>query len=383
MPKPAPLAWMQLWREKLRFFVAVAGVTFAVVLMLTQLGFRSALYNSAVRLHSHLEGELFLVSPQSSYLVSMKAFSRRRLYQSLALDGVASGSPVYLMLPQWQNPETGRNRNIYVIGYDPLQPALDMPDVKRFAEALKMPDTVLFDRTSRPEFGPVAELMSRGKTVTTEVNNRKVTVVGLFDLGTSFGIDGTLITSDLNFRRIYDRDPGLIDIGVIKLKAGAEIAGIQKRLIAMLPNDVEVLTKQQFMDREIAYWATVTPIGFVFAFGAIMGFVVGTVIVYQILFADVADHLPEYATLKAMGYTNRFVFGVVLFEAVILSICGFIPGTLISMQLYRMTERSTHLPMHMTAERALFVLALTLAMCCISGMIAVRKVQSADPAEIF
>lgn len=383
MPKPLPLAWMQLTRERLRMIVAVAGVTFAVVLMLMQLGFRSALYQSAVRFHSHLDGELFLVSPQSSYLVSMKAFSRRRLYQAVGVPGVASIGSVYLMLPLWQNPETGRTRNIFVIGYDPDHPVLDMPDVNRMTNALRLSDTVLFDRASRPEFGPVAERLSQGQTVTTEINNRKVTVAGLFELGTSFGIDGTVITSDLNFRRIYPRDEGLIDIGVIKLQAGANVEQIQKRLRALLPNDVEVLTKRQFIDREIAYWATVTPIGFVFAFGAIMGFVVGTVIVYQILFADVADHLPEYATLKAMGYSNQFVFAVVLSEAVILSICGFIPGTLISLRLYGLTEKSTHLPMHMTPRLGMFVLVLTFAMCCISGIIAVRKVQSADPAEIF
>jgi putative ABC transport system permease protein len=383
MPGSMPLAWMQLTRERLRLLVAVAGVTFAVVLMLMQLGFRSALYNSAVRLHSHLDGELFLVSPQSAYLVSMKSFSNRRLYQALGVPGISSVASVYLMLPLWQNPETGKTRNIFVIGYDTRKPVLDIPEVKKYADVLRMPDTVLFDRASRPEFGPVADRFLRGERVSTEVNNRKITVAGLFELGTSFGIDGTVITSDLNFRRMHNRDDGLIDIGVIKVQPGTDVMEMRNRLASILPNDVEVMTKQQFMQREIDYWATVTPIGFVFTFGAIMGFVVGTVIVYQILFADVADHLPEYATLKAMGYTNRFVFGVVLFEAVILSIFGFIPGALISLQLYGLTEKATHLPMRLTPELGLLVLFLTFVMCCISGVIAVRKVQAADPAEIF
>jgi putative ABC transport system permease protein len=383
MPKPMPLAWMQLTREKLRLVVAVAGVSFAVVLMLMQLGFRAALYKSSVRLHSYLNGELFLISPQSSYLVLMRSFSRRRLYQVLGVPGVASVSSVYLMLPPWKNPETGMMRSIFVIGYDPQERVLNIPEVNRLADVLRMPDTVIFDRAARPEFGPVAARFNRGETVTAEVNNRKITVKGLFELGTSFGIDGTLITSDLNFHRIYDTDVGLIDLGVIKLKPGTDIEQMRQRLVAILPNDVEVLTKKQYIDREIAYWATVTPIGFVFTFGAIMGFVVGTVIVYQILFADVTDHLPEYATLKAMGYRNLFVFGVVLFEAVILSIFGFIPGALISMQLYTLAEKKTHLPMHLTPALGTLVLFLTIAMCCISGMIAVRKVQSADPAEIF
>lgn len=383
MPRSLPLAWLQLARDKVRLIVAVIGVTFAVVLMLMQLGFRSALYDSAVRLHSHLDGELFLISPQSAYLVTMKSFSRRRLYQALAVPGVSSVSSVYVMLPLWKNPETGSTRSIFVVGFDPDQSVLNLPEVKRNAENLKQPDTVLFDSASRPEFGPIAEQVSAGKTVTAEVNNRKITVIGLFELGTSFGIDGTLITSDLNFRRMQNRDEGAIDIGVLKLEPGADVERIRKQLASILPSDVQVLDKRQFMDREIDYWATVTPIGFVFAFGAIMGFIVGTIIVYQVLFADVADHLSEYATLKAMGYADAFIAAVVLFEAIILSLAGFFPGVLISMRLYRITENATHLPMQMTAQKGLIVLALTIVMCGISGLIAVRKIRSADPADIF
>jgi putative ABC transport system permease protein len=383
MPRSLPLAWLQLARDKVRLVVAVVGVTFAVVLMLMQLGFRSALYNSAVRLHSHLDGELFLISPQSAYLVTMKSFSRRRLYQALAVPGVSSASSVYVMLPLWKNPETGSTRSIFVVGFDPDRFVLNLPEVKRNAENLKAPDTVLFDSASRPEFGPIADKVAAGKTVTAEVNNRKITVIGLFELGTSFGIDGTLITSDLNFRRIQNRDEGAIDIGVLKLEPGADVERIHRRLASILPSDVQVLDKRQFMDREIDYWATVTPIGFVFAFGAIMGFIVGTIIVYQVLFADVADHFSEYATLKAIGYADAFISAVVLFEAVILSLAGFVPGVLISRYLYRITENATHLPMRMTPQMGLIVLVLTVIMCGISGLIAVRKVRTADPADIF
>jgi putative ABC transport system permease protein len=383
MPRSLPLAWRQLARDRVRLLVAVVGVTFAVVLMLMQLGFRSALYNSAVRLHSHLDGELFLISPQSAYLVTMKSFSRRRLYQALAVPGVASVGSVYVNLPLWKNPDTGSTRSIFVVGFDPSRPVLDLPEVRRYAETLKMPDTVLFDRAARPEFGPIADQVLAGRPVSAEVNNRKISVAGLFELGTSFGIDGTVITSDLNFRRMHNRDAGAIDIGVIKLASGADLERVRAQLAAILPNDVQLLDKRQFMDREIEYWATVTPIGFVFAFGAIMGFVVGTIIVYQVLFADVADHIAEYATLKAIGYADGYVARVVLFESVILSLAGFLPGVLITQRLYRITEDATHLPMRMTSGMAFLVLALTVVMCAISGMIATRKLRSADPADIF
>jgi putative ABC transport system permease protein len=220
--------------------------------------------------------------------------------------------------------------------------------------------------------------------VQTEVNNRRVSIMGLFNLGTSFGIDGNLITSDLNFLRLFPmKEEGLIQVGVIQLSAGVDPDGMRNQLAAALPNDVEVLTKAQLMRREIAYWSSATPIGFIFAFGAIMGFVVGMVIVYQILFADVSEHLAEYATLKAMGYADRYLFFVVLYEAVVLAVLGYIPGLAVSFQLYRLTTLATHLPMNLNLEAGASVLGLTIVMCGISGLIAVRKVRSADPAEIF
>jgi putative ABC transport system permease protein len=150
-----------------------------------------------------------------------------------------------------------------------------------------------------------------------------------------------------------------------------------------LPEDVLVLTKADFVVRETDYWASATPIGYVFAFGAIMGFVVGAIIVYQILFSDVSEHLNEYATLRAIGYSTSFVSGIVIQQAIILALLGFIPGVLISNGLYSTAADATHLPIHMTLERVLTVLLMTLAMCSISALLAVRKLRRLDPAEVF
>jgi len=242
----------------------------------------------------------------------------------------------------------------------------------------------LFDRASRPEYGPVATRVANGEPVTAEVGDHRITVVGLFDLGTSFGIDGTLITSDWNFLRLFpNRSKGLIEIGLIKLKPGADPERLRRVLVAGLAPDVEVLTKQGYMDREKDYWAGATPIGYVFTFGSIMGLIVGGVIVYQILFADIAAHLPQYATLKAMGYKNSYLFSVVFQEALILAVVGYLPGAVAAVWLYRITEGATHLPLFMAWQTALAVLALTVLMCSAAGAIALRKVRSADPAEIF
>jgi putative ABC transport system permease protein len=218
----------------------------------------------------------------------------------------------------------------------------------------------------------------------TEVGERRIEVAGLFDLGTSFGIDGSIITSDLNFLRLFpNRSPGAIDLGLVKLEAGADPVAVRDAIAGGIPRDVEVLTKAGFIGREKGYWDASTPIGFVFLFGVVMGLVVGGVIVYQILFSDVSEHLREYATLKAMGYRNSYLTSVVLQESIMLAVLGYVPGLIATLGLYRVSEAATGLPLELTMERTVFVLFLTLAMCSVSGAIALRKVRSADPAEVF
>jgi putative ABC transport system permease protein len=242
---------------------------------------------------------------------------------------------------------------------------------------------VLFDRLSRPEFGPIPQWFAEGKRVTTEVDRRRVTVGGLFSLGANFSADGNAVTSDINFLRIFDRDPGLIDVGVINLEAGTNLAAVQQELQEKLSKDVFVFNKAEFVAHELYYWETGTAIGFIFSLGAAMGFVVGIVIVYQVLYTDVADHLPEYATLKAMGYGDSYFFILVFQEALILAVLGFIPGFFVSSGLYALAAGATNLPIAMTLSRAIFVFILTVIMCCASGVIAVRKLRAADPADIF
>lgn len=382
--KKIPLAWLQLKREKTRLAVALAGIAFADILMFMQLGFRDSLYFSNVRFHTSLQGDIVLINNQSNALLSMKGFSQRRLYKALDLQAVQSVHPIYLDYTAWKNPLTGRSRNLLVIGINPAVNLLDLPGVKENLAKLKLPDVVLYDRSSRQEYGPIATQFEQGETVAAEVNSRRMKVGGLFTLGASFGADGNLITSDLNFVRIFPHHQlGLIDIGLIRLKPGADANTVAQSLRNYLPRDIKVLTKQEFIDYERHYWESGTAIGFIFTLGTIMGFIVGTVIVYQILYTEVADHLGEYATLKAMGYTQNYLLIVILQEAFILAILGYIPGFAVTMFLYARARDATLLPVLMSFERAVMVLILTFVMCFISGTIAMRKLRSADPADIF
>ncbi|CAN5180226.1 ABC transporter permease DevC [soil metagenome] len=380
----APLGWLQLRHRPLRLAVALLGIGFAVLLIMMQLGFRSALFESAVRFHERLKYDIALFSPDSVFIVRPETFSIRRLYDTLGDKDVASVAPVYIFPAVWKNPWTNQRRTINLVGFHPSDDILDAPGFEEHRYLLRNQDTVLFDARSRPEFGPVAKTLRDGGILVTEVNNRTVNIGGMFEMGTSFGIDGSLLTSDDNWLRLFpDRARNDIQLGLITLRGGADANLVRDRLRKNLPADVLVMTKADFVAREKDYWNRATPIGYVFAFGAIMGLVVGAIIVYQILFADVSEHLHEYATLRAMGYSNGFVSGIVLQQAAILGVLGFIPGVALAHFLYGRAAAATSLPLAVTSERLGFVFVLTIGMCALSALLAVRKVRTLDPAEVF
>jgi putative ABC transport system permease protein len=218
-----------------------------------------------------------------------------------------------------------------------------------------------------------------------QLSGKEVQVAGVFTLGASFAADGNAITSDSTFLNLFPgRQPNEIDVGMIKLQPNANPEQVKRQLQALLPRqEVIVLTLDEFANREKEYWANSTAIGFIFTLGTVVGFIVGVVIVYQILYSDVADHLPEYATLKAMGYKNKYLMGVLLQQAVILAVLGFIPSLGVSWFVYSLAQSATLLPIRMTTERAITVFILTLIMCMGSGAIALRKLNQADPADIY
>ncbi len=383
-----PLGWLQLRHRPLRLLVAVAGIAFAVLLIMMQLGFRSALFESAVRFHERFNYDIALFSPDSVFIVRPQGFSVRRLYQAQGDPAVVDVSPVHIFPAVFKNPWNSERRSINAIGFEPADDLLVTPGFTENQASLTRQDVVILDAASRPEFGPpgrsLTEAFAGEDRLKTEINDREVEIAGLFHMGTSFGIDGTILTSVDNWLRLFpDRERNEIQLGLLRLDPAADPDLVRDRLRERLPADVLVMTKADFVDRERAYWNSATPIGYVFAFGAIMGLVVGAIIVYQILFADVTEHLPEYGTLRALGYTNGFVSGIVLQQAVVLSVLGFVPGAGAAVWLYGKAASATNLPLYLTQERAVIVFGMTLGMCALSALLAVRKVRRLDPADVF
>ncbi len=379
-----PLAWLLLTRQPVRLAVALAGIAFAGILMFMQLGFRDGLFDASVTIHRLFDTDLVLISPRSSSSVSMAGFPRRRLVQAMADPDVEGITPVHWNLLLWRNPDTKATRSILTLGFEPADPLFTDPSLAPKAKLLQDRGRVLFDELSRPEFGPVAEWFRSGRTVESEINGKKVRVAGLVGLGTSFGADGNLLTSQETYLQLLpNTPPGSIEVGLIRLRAGADADQVVERLKRDLPDDVSVLTKTGFIAFEQNYWRSSTSIGFIFTLGAAMGFVVGCVIVYQILYSDVSDHLPEYATLMAMGYRLPTLLGVVAREGILLAVFGYLPAYAAGQGLYLLVRNATQLPVSMNLTRALTVFIMILVMCMGSATLAMRRLGDADPAEIF
>jgi putative ABC transport system permease protein len=385
-----PLAWLNLTHDKRRLIIRVLGVAFAVFLMFVELGFWNALLDAGVQLIQQFQGDLIIVSKARYAMAIKEQFTRRRLDQARTVPGVKAAYPVYLEYTHsfWKDtgtPEKERTSSlpIRVIAFDPDQPVLNNSEVRAQQADLKTLYDVLFDRRSKRGYG------ERQAGIQRELSQHTVHVSGTFQLGTDFTSDGSVVMSDLTYARLFPNELapeatlGLADVGVVQLEPGADVEAIRRAVQDQMPDDVNVYTKQGFIEKEKHYWRTATPVGFIFLFGLCMGFIVGAVICYQIISTDVAEHLAEFATLKAIGYDNAYLNLMVLRESLWLAVLGFLPGMALSWGLYSGLDEAVGLPMRFTPLRILLIFGLTDLMCVLSGLLALRKVRTADPAEVF
>lgn len=364
---------------------ANGGVTFANVLIFMQLGFMNALFETSVFSHRSFDADIVLVSSDFRSLREANPLPRSRMYQALAIPGVQSATPIYMGTRFWTDTATGDTTNFRVTGVDPNAEVFEDQVLSEKTRHLHVPDTAIVDQRTRDFNSTVQATLQSGRSVNVEIGGRSISFVSLFDQGASFDVDGSLIVSDQTFLRLFpNRRPGTPTLVLLKIDDSSQADEISQHINEHLAHgDVKAMTKQAFIDAEQSYQATQTPIGFVFTFGVGIGIVVGLVIVYQVLSTDVQDHLSEYATFKAIGYPPRFFFSVVLEEALSLAALGFIPGLVICLGLYQLAAAKTGLPITMPCTRPLFVFFLTEAMCTISGVIATRRLNAADPAELF
>jgi putative ABC transport system permease protein len=380
------LAYANLVQQKSRTGVALAGVATAVTLVFMQLGFRGAVEKTATRLYDQLDFDLLLVSKEYVDINHASGFPRSRLEQAESVGGVVRAVPAYVGFNVWQNPRPNPrsrpHRTIMIVAFRPTDRVFKLPDVTGAQQELTSLDTVLMDRSSRRDFGP--QVGPHGEPLQTELGTTRVKVVGRFTLGTGFAADGLVLAGDQTYSQVLGGRPlRAASLGLITLEPGVSARQVADELGKILPKDVRVCTRAEIAMHERQHWLTSTAVGIIFSLGVAVALIVGAVFMYQVISSDIANRLGEFATLKALGYGNGYLSRIVLQQALLQAVLGYLPGLTLSLALYEVTHWIAGIPIEMDLPRAVIVLALAIAMCAVSGLLALRKVQVADPAELF
>ena len=378
-----PIGWLQLVSNKLRFAAAATGVAFACILVFVQLGMMGS-FSEAVRIsYRALKADIMISASDANGLTDGSNVARRRLFQALAVQGVKEAVPIFIGKTAWLR-DDGSRLELTAIGLDPTHESFMGPALQNI-DVLKLANHVLLDQRTRGLNPERLKDVTPSNPLMIETNGQKVAIAGTISLGGGFAGDGYVIVSDQTFMRLFPaRYSGSPNHILLNIESGEDARVVSERIRKTLSsNSIQVRSFSDAIAQEITYQTTRRPVGLIFGFGVAIGTLVGFVIVYQILSTDVVDHLSEYATFKAMGYGPKFFRRVVLEEAVILAIVGFFPAFLVTIGIYAVMAKATGLPIAMGPERAILVLIGTVLSCSLSGILAMRKLTHADPADLF
>jgi len=373
-----PLAWLNTIQNKKRTATAVGGICFAVLLIFMQAGFLGAARLNSSLTYRQLDFDLMIVSRGYLMLTRSESIDIYRVIQARSVPGVAAVEGLLLEGGRWSNQVTNASESCFIFGLRPGGHYFIDPALNESCALLQDRQSVLVDRLARPSYGP----WQAGGTAV--INRQVLSIRGDYALGMGLLADGSAITSFDTYLRLYGI-PQLrqYQFGLIRLAPGADARTVAAALREALPRDVLVLTKPDLIEREENYFVNVKPVGIMFQVGMLVAFLVGAVILYQILSSEIANRLREFATLKAMGYTERYIYAVGIRQGLIFSLMGYFPSLILSLGLYRVLRALSSFPVYMDVQRALFVLALTLAMCAIAAVFALGKIKRADPADLF
>jgi len=382
--RSVPLAWRNLVSNKVRLVRSIAGIGFAVLLMLVQLGFERGFFDASLGMLRELDGDLFIMRATKYRFGSEDPFPLANLAQARPVAGVASVTPLYAAWQNflWKDPNGEKTYLVQGFGFDPDHPVFSIPELRQQSELLKQPNAVIVDRRSRPFLG-----MDSGASGT-EINGHPVRIVGSYSLGPDFMANGTVMMSERTYAALLAGNPDYlqyipVEFGVVKLQPGADPAAVQQALRAVLPGELRVLSKPELEAFELAFQSDLSSAGPIFWMGTIVGFIVGMLISYQIIYTDLSDQLPQYATLKGMGYGSLYLVRVVFEQAAFAAVAAYIPAWLLCLLVYYVIGELALMPLHMTLQVTAISFALTLGMCLVSAALAIRRVIAVDPAEVF
>ena len=376
------IGWLQLTHSRPRFAAALAGVAFANVLVFVQLGIMNSMATATMKPYGFFNADIMISSGDANSMTEGGNVARQWLLQALGDPQVVSGAGLFVGNVSWQRPTKTLGLTTY--GLDPTI-GFFAPAIAGKAAVLQLPGAGLLDRFSRGLPKDVAAAIRPQTPLSFEVSGETLTLFDTFAGGGGFGGDGYMMLSDQSFLRLFPaRTSAAPDHILLRIAAGADPDTVAARLAGLISDkSLRVRSFAAAAQEDLSYQQTKRPTGIIFGFGVIIGILVGIVIVYQVLSTDVSDHMREYATFKAMGYSHRFFLGIVLEEALILGVLGFIPGFLVGTAILTGMAAATTLPLQMTFGMAASVFVGTVIACTLSGAIATRRLVRADPADLF
>jgi putative ABC transport system permease protein len=378
-----PIGWLQLTHSRTRFAAALSGVAFANVLVFVQLGIMNSMATATLKPYGFFQADIMISAPDANALSEGGNVARQWMLQAMAHPDVTAGMGLFIANVSWQREANALGLTTF--GIDPTQPGFLTPDIAAKSAPLQLQMAGLLDRLSRGLPKDLAAGIRPQAPLSFETSDKTLTLYDTFAGGGGFGGDGFLIVSDQTFLSLFrDRRSAAPDHILLKLREGADAARVSADLRDLIfDKTLRIRSFAAAAQEDLTYQQTRRPTGIIFGFGVIIGVLVGLVIVYQVLSTDVADHMREYATFKAMGYGQGFFFSVVLEEALILGLFGFVPGAIVGTALLTLMGKLTTLPLAMTPGMILSVFAGTLLFSTLSGVLATRKLAAADPADLF
>jgi putative ABC transport system permease protein len=369
------LASRNLFHDRLRFIATLVGIVFSIVLVTIQMGLYVGFRHMVSTMIDHAGADLWIMPVGTKCFEDPSLLDYRKRFTALAVKGVAEADTLVIGFAQWHRPDGGNNP-VFIIGSDLRNGGLRPWNVVAGkVDALEIPGAVALDRSYLSRLGIA------GVGATAEIQNQKVEVLALTRGIRSFTTTPYVFTP-LERARLYTGiSPNKATYFLVRLANGADAATVQRALQANI-SDVEVLTPDQFRERSRRFWLFDTGAGAALFAGALLGLVVGTVIVAQTLYASTKDHLNEFATLRAIGSSGIYIHKVIVLQALLSAVIGFGIAAAVGFVIMQQTAE-TALPIIMTPELTISIFVLTLVMCTLSAIAAIVKVMRIDPAMVF
>jgi len=371
------VAAANLLEHRLRLAAALSGIAVALFLLIMQISVLDAARAEVTLLFDDLNFDIVIVPDTYQFLLSFDTVDRIVLDIARATGDVADTFGLNVGVVHWIQLPSKQMAYNFLIGLDDPGTFVRDREIRDGWPSLTTPQSILADRYSQPSVGPVTV----GTNV--EINGERLTVTGQFKLGLFFYAEGAAIVRNNNFTRLDGRDPHSISMGLIRLNRGVSPAKAKADLIRALPSDTLVFTRSELLDSERAYFLSTKPIGIMIYISMMIACLVAVVIIVQVLSTEVSNRMKEYAVLKAMGANVAFVYGIGLAQAAILGLGGLLPAALLGMLVLGFIQHETHLPTAVGFSLTVQMVAITLILAGAASAAIVRRVHSANPAELF